>query len=227
MAGALAPAFWFQFLDDAGIPVSGTKLYFYLSGTLTPAPVYKNSDLSTAWAFPAVADSAGRIVVYLDPSVGNLKLIVTDSLDVPFGPTVDPIAPTNANMDALGDIFVFCANSASLVTATTYPSGATFDKLQPGSSVWSVDSASLSGTYVLEVVGVQNVAGTLTVALVNLSDAPDVPIATATITSLTGERAVSGVITFPAGGTAKLYGIKSKTSANSSFVIGARCSRTV
>lgn len=226
--GALAPAFWFTALTDAGVPINGAKLYFYLSGTLTPANVYKNATLATPWAFPAVTSSAGRIVVYLDPSVGNLKMVMTDENDVPVGPTVDPVAPTNAGLSGLGEIFVFCSNSASLVTVTSYASGATFDKLQAGSSVWSVDSATLTGTYVLEVVGVQNTAGTLSVALVNLTDgSPDTPIATATLTSTTGERAVSGAITFPSGGSAKVYGIKAKVSANSGFVIGARLTRTV
>lgn len=225
--GALAPAYWFTALDDTGTIMNGAKLYFYLSGTLTPATVYHDAALGTPWTFPATTDSAGRIVVYLDPSLGNLKLVMTDSNGVPVGPTVDPIGPTNAGTVGLGEIFVFCSNSASLVTNTTYTSGATFDKLQAGSSVWSIDSATLTGTYVLEVVGVQNTSGTLTVALVNITDgAPDTPIATCAITSTTGERVVSTAITFAAGGAAKQYGIKAKVSANSGFVIGARITRT-
>lgn len=227
MAGALAPSYWFTALDDNGDPLVGAKLYFYLSGTLTPATVYHDAALGSPWAFPATTDSAGRIVVYLDPAEGNLKMVMTDADDVPVGDTVDPVEPTNAGIAALSDIFVFCANSASVVSNTTYNSGATFDKLQPGSSVWSVDSDDLTGTYVLEINGVQVTAGTLTVALVNLSDgSPDTPIATATITSTTGARAVSSAITFAAGGSAKVYGIKAKVSANSGYVIGARITRT-
>ena len=229
MSGSLAPSFWFTALSADGVPYNGAKLYFYLSGTLTPATVYQNADLSTAWAFPATTDSAGRIVVYLDPALGNLKLVCTDPDDVPFGPTVDPVTPTNANTFGIGDApFVFCSNSASLVIATSYPSGATFDMLQPGSSVWSVDSAALSGTYELEINGVVSTSPTtLTVALVNLTDgSPDTPIATATVTSLTGQRALSGAITFPAAGAAKVYGIKAKVSANSGYVVGARIVRT-
>src|SRR5262249_22941584 len=113
------------------------------------------------------------------------------------------------------------------ITQTSYPSGATYDKLQPGASVWVVDSATLSGTYVLEATGLQNTAGTLTVALVNLTDgAPDTPIATCAITSATGETKDSSAIVFPSGGVAKSFGIKVKVSANTGFLIGARIVRT-
>ena len=196
--GALAPAFYHTALDDAGVPVSGAQLWFYQTGTSTPAAVYHDAALLVPWTFPAVTDSAGRIVVYLNPSTGALKLVQKDSLGVQFGPVVDPILPVNAGSVGLGEIFVFGSNSAAAVTVTSYPSGATFDTLQPGSSVWLQDSAALSGVYVLEATGVQTVSGTLTVALVNLSDgSPDTPIATCAITSLTGAVVDSAPIVFP------------------------------
>ncbi len=194
-----------------------------MSGSTTPAPVYKDADLQVAWAFPAVTDAAGRIVVYLDPAVGNLKLIMTDADDVPVGPTVDPVAPTNAGVGIGTIVYDFNSNSAASIVVTSYPSGAGFDKCQPGSSPWMVDPAILSGTYVLELTGVQVTSGTLTLALVNLTDgAPDTPIATATLSSLTGATAQSAAITFPASGASRNFGIKSKVSANSGYVIGAR-----
>lgn len=224
--GALAPAFWFTALSDAGVPLNGALLYFYLSGTLTPAPVYHDAALSTPWVFPAPTDSAGRIVVYLDPAVGALKLIVTDANGVPVGPTVDPVTPTNQGA-GLGVIYDFNANSAASVTNTSYVSGAGFDKCHPGSSPWSVDPGMLTGTYVLELTGVQVTSGTLTLAIVNLTDgAPDTPLATATLTSTTGATARSAAITFPAPGSVRDFGIKAKVSANSGYVIGARIVKT-
>lgn len=229
--GALGPMLWWTIVDNNGDYVNGGKLYTYLSGTLTPASIYHDADLLTPYTFPAVSDSLGRIGYYMDPSLGNLKFAQTDADDVACGfngGVVDPVMPTNTGASGTSDAFVFCSNSASLVANTTYTSGAGVDKLQAGSSVWSFDSADAVGTYQLEITGVQVTAGTLTVALVNLSDgSPDTPIVTASVTSTTGARAVSGTITFPAAGSTKLYGIKAKVSANNGFVIGARISRTL
>lgn len=226
--GTLAPAFWFTAIDDDGLIMPGALLSFFLSGTSTPATVYHDADLSTPWTQPAECDANGRIVVYLDPAVGNLKMTMTDADGVSVGPTVDPVTPTNAGTSGLGTIFDFGSASSSPITQTSYTSGATFDKIQPGSSVWNVDPATLTGTYVLEAQGVQDTSGTLTIALMNLSDgAPDTPIATVAVTSTTGARGQSSAIVFPAGGAAKNFGIKAKVSANTGFVVGARIVRTV
>ena len=225
--GALAPMFWWTALDDDGAVMPGALMNFYLSGTSTPATVYHDADLADPWTDPVEADANGRFVAYLDPAVGNLKLIMTDADGVPVGPTVDPVGPTNAGISTLGTVFTFGSNSVSPITQTTYNSGATFDTLQPGAQVWEVDPATLSGTFVLEATGVQDTAGTLSISLVNLSDgAPDTPIATVTITSTTGAVDQSSAITFPAGGTVKQFGIKAKVSANTGFVIGAIIKRT-
>lgn len=226
--GTLAPAFWFTAIDDDGLIMPGALLSFFLSGTSTPAVVYHDADLLVPWTQPAVCDAAGRIVVYLDPAIGNLKMTMTDSLGVPTGPTVDPIGPTNAGASGISsDVFVFGSNSADEVTNTTYAAGATFNFLHPGTGVWTVDPATLSGTYVLEAMGVQLVGGTLTVALMNLDGgSPDTPIATCAITSLTGQVVRSAAITFPAGGTPIHFGIKCIVSANSGFLITARITKT-
>ncbi len=228
--GALGPQLWWQIRDDNDLPVNGGRLYTYLSGTTTPASIYTDANLAVAYAFPAVSDSLGRIGYYMDPALGNLKFQQTDADDVPIGFNggfVDPVGPTNAGVGIGAIIYDFNANSAASIVNTSYTSGAGFDKCQPGSSPWMVDPASLSGTYVLELTGVMVTSGTLTLALVNLTDgAPDTPIATATLSSLTGATAQSAAITFPVSGATRNFGIKPKVSANSGFVIGARIVKT-
>lgn len=228
--GTLSPVGQQQFFTDAGVVLNGGVLYFYLSGTSTPTPVYSDAALLVPYGTSVTLNSAGRVPggLYLNPSVGAYKLIVKDSSGVTVGNTIDPLTATNAGTSGLGEIYVFGGNPSSPVTATSYPSGATFDKLQPGTAVFHQDSGSLaSGTYVIEAMGVVSAGATLTVAIVDLDDgAPDTPLATLTITSTTGARAQSGAITFAAAGTAKNYGIKTKVDTGTGFAWGSRLMRT-
>lgn len=50
-----------QLFDAAGNPLSGGRLYFYVTGTTTTLATYSNPALTTANAQPVVADSAGRV----------------------------------------------------------------------------------------------------------------------------------------------------------------------
>jgi len=124
-------------------------------------------------------------------------------------------------------VFAFGAASGAPIVNTAYVAGAGFETLHPGTSVLERDSADLPGTYVLEATGLCYPAGTLTVAIVNLSDgAPNTPIATVTITNATGDVQRSGAITFGAPGTLKRYGIKPIVSANTGYLLGAHLVRT-
>lgn len=224
MAYTLAPYEQRQYFDDDGNPLAFGHVYTYVTGSSTPATTYSTST-GTANSNPVVLDAAGRCRIYLDAL--SYKFILTDANDVPVGLTMDPVTAVNAGDSGLGEIFSFGSNSSSPVTATSYASGATFDTLHPGTSVFSEDSANLSGTYKLQATGVQVTGGTLTIALVDLSSgAPDTPIATCTITSTTGAVATSSAITWGAAGVARNYGIKTKVSANSGYLIGAAIIRT-
>ncbi len=214
-----------QYFDDSGDPLDGGFVYVQLSGTSTPATTYSNST-GTQNTYPIELDSAGRCIIYLDPAHAY-KFSLTDALGNPVGNTIDPVNPVNGGSSGLGEIFSFGSQSASPITQTSYPSGATVDKLQPGTSVYRVDSATLSGVYRLQVTGVMTVAGTLTVALVDLdSGAPDTPLATCAMTSLTGAIIISDPITFGLPGVSRNYGIKTRVSANTGFLIGATLIRT-
>jgi hypothetical protein len=50
-----------QFFDNNGNPLSGGKLYSYISGTTTPQTTYTSASGVTAHTNPIVLDSAGRV----------------------------------------------------------------------------------------------------------------------------------------------------------------------
>lgn len=221
----LAPDAYQQFFDDNGDPLSGGKLYTYASGLATPAVTYLDS-AGTQNTNPITLDAGGRAVIYLAPT--SYKFILTDASLVPVGPTMDPVTAVGAGTSGLGTIFVFGGQSSSPVTATSYASGTAFYTLHPGTAVYEVDSATLSGTYVISFTGVTEAGTTLTVALVNLSDgAYDTPIATAVLApDVNGGIGTSGAITFGAGGSLKRYGIKAKVDTGSAYFWGCILVRT-
>jgi hypothetical protein len=225
--GSIFPAPFFTAFNNSGIMVPGALVNFYVTGTSTRAAVWADAGLITPLSNPAQCDSAGRLVAYLDPSVGAYKVVFTDASGATLK-TVDPVTATNTGLSGLGEITVFGGLAASPVTVTTYPSGATYDKLHPGTGVYFIDSATLTpGTYVIEATGTTSVGNTITLAIVNLDDgAPDTPLATLTISSATGARGRSLSIAFAAGGTAKTYGIKSKMDAGTGFAWNVRLLRT-
>lgn len=223
--GTLSPAPWFTGLSDTGVPLAGGLLYTYAAGTSTPATTYSDSALTVAHPNPIVLDSAGRATIYLAATSYKFTLKTAAGVTVR---TQDNIAAVNAGSTGLGDIFLFGGDSTSPVTAAAYPSGATFDKLHAGTSVFSLDSANLApGTYVLQFTGVVSAAATLTVAIVDLSSgSPNTPLAEATVTSLTGAVGTSGTITFAGAGSTVQYGVKSKITTADGEAWGIRLVRT-
>jgi hypothetical protein len=226
MPFTLAPWFVQQLFDDNGDPLAGGKVYSYASGTATPIFTYADS-LGTLNTNPVILSSSGRMRMYLDALA--YKMIVTDANDVPVGLTMDPVTSTALGTAGAGigsEIYDFGGDSTSPITALAYPAGALFSALHAGTSVLSVDSANLVGSFAIQATGLMTVGGTLTVAIVNLSDgAPNVPLADLTITSLTGAVATSAVITFAAPGATKQYGIKAFVSANAGFAWGVKLLR--
>lgn len=62
---AAVPAL-FRMRDENGVLEPGAKLYTYIAGTTTPLAVFTDNALSVPHANPAIADSAGRLVVWFD-----------------------------------------------------------------------------------------------------------------------------------------------------------------
>jgi hypothetical protein len=126
-----------------------------------------------------------------------------------------------------GEIHFFGGDQGEAVADAAYPAGDVI-AVHPGTNEWRVDKAHLTGTYKLEaMVKADASGGIVTVELYNLTDAAGIASSEAAGTgSTTGERAISGAITFPAAGTTKRYGIKVKVSAGMGFCWGVRLVRT-
>lgn len=236
--GTLSPYAFAQFCNNSGVPLAAGLLYTYEAGTTTPATTYLDSTLTVGNqnTNPIILDSGGRCTIYLDAS--SYKYILTDGVGynalIPVSVVQGVVIDTQDNVQStavgqsggLGEIYFMGGDFSSPITLTSYPSGATVDKLHIGSGIYSVDSADLPGTYSLQAMLIGN-GGTVTLALVNLSDgAPDTPLVTITSTSTTGELKTSSSITFAASGTSKSYGIKAKVSAGFGLAWSAKITRT-
>lgn len=70
-----------QFFSNAGVVLSGGKLYTYAAGSTTPKSTWTTSLQSVTNANPIVLDSAGRPPneIWLSSGLNNYKFILTDS----------------------------------------------------------------------------------------------------------------------------------------------------
>jgi hypothetical protein len=79
-----------QVLSNAGVPLSGAKLFFYTTGTLTPLNTYSNAGLSSLNANPVVADSNGRFGdIFLQDQ--TYRVILKDSTEATTFFDTDPV----------------------------------------------------------------------------------------------------------------------------------------
>jgi hypothetical protein len=81
-----------QFFDDDGLVVANGFLYTYLAGTDTPVETYTDSDLAVPNDNPIELDASGRCVIYMDPALGAIKLILQDENEVQIW-SQDDISP--------------------------------------------------------------------------------------------------------------------------------------
>ncbi len=94
MPGTLAPVVVQTFTDTNGRPLSGARLYSFLAGTTTPAPVYADVALAVPLSNPAIADSSGRLTFYLAPTSYKFELRTADDASVWIRDNV-PATPAN------------------------------------------------------------------------------------------------------------------------------------
>jgi microcystin-dependent protein len=114
-----------QFLDAAGAPLVGGKLYTYVAGTTTPQATYTDSTGATPNSNPVILDSRGEANIWLGEA--NYKFKLTDSDDVEIW-TVDYIsAPTTSLSPVLsGNVVVSSASAGAAFTITQAGGGYIF-----------------------------------------------------------------------------------------------------
>lgn len=141
MGKALATLGGVQFMDNAGAPLNGGKLYTYEPGTTTAKTTYQDAALSTAHANPIVLDSVGRPpsnAVWCD---GETKFIVKTSADV----TLFTLDNFNQDQTGFGD---YSTKNADIITKTaTYSLVAGDDgKLLVATGTWTLSNAVSEAT---------------------------------------------------------------------------------
>lgn len=232
--GTYLPNANIQYFDNDGLPLAAGTLTFYAAGTTTKLDTYNDPDLALIHVNPnpITLDSSGKSPYPVFLQVASYKQDVKDSGGVSMdGWPKDNIAAVSLTTSSIGvAVFQFGGDASSPcpTTQTTYPTGTTYDKCHAGSTWWILDSADLVGTYVLQSMMMVGAAGTVTLALVNLTDgSPDTPIVSVSSSSLTGEQQESAAITFASGGAAKKYAIKIKnTGGVLGFAWGVQIVRT-
>jgi hypothetical protein len=182
--------------------------------------------LTVANTNPIILDSAGRTPSGFFLSAASYKFVLKTSADVTVW-TADNIASVGlAGSFTNLTVQPMYGDGNSPITATSYPSGATYAELHAGSLIFNIDSAYLTGTYALECMLLGS-GGTVSAALMNLSDgSPDTALVTISSASSTGERQISSTITFAASGSAKNYGVKGKVTAGTGLAWGCDIKRT-
>lgn len=214
--GTIAPVIRHQFFTSNGDPCASCTLTTYAAGTTTPIATYTDSALTTPNANPIVLDSAGRATIFV--SATSYKFLLKTVAGATIW-TADNIGSVAMSSNSIGfELAVLGGDPDVPITAAAYPSGTTYDKSHAGTLWFTFNSANVPpGTYALEGM-LMTSAGTVTAALVNLSDgSPDTALVTIASTSTTGERQISSGITFASAGANKTYAVKVKTSAGYAF----------
>jgi len=224
-SGTYGPDPNIKYTDANNVPLAGGSVGYFAAGTSTPLDTYNDPDLALIHVNvnPIVLNAAGQSTQPVFFQVASYKEVVKDANGVTQWTRDNIAAVSLVNADLDVSVWQFGGDASSPIPATqvAYPSGVTFDKDHAGTTWWVIDSVNLVGDYVLSAMMMVVTAGTVTAALVNITDgAPDMPMVTVASSSLTGERQESAMITFAAGGASKTYAIKVKTNGVIGMVWG-------
>ena len=125
MSGTLFYSPFHRAFTTVGVPASGEKLYFYLTGGTTATPAYADAALASPLSNPVVADSAGRFpAIYLDTAI-SYRVVQKTAADVtvPNGdrdPVAFPVSLTTAGVQA-----IVAAELVAGANVTITPAGVT------------------------------------------------------------------------------------------------------
>lgn len=132
MTGVISTIPKHQFIDNAGLPAVGYKLYTYLSGSLTAAATFQDQGLTAANTNPVVLDARGECTLWLD-SAKEYKFILKTPVDVSVW-SVDDISGTLPASD-ISALINAQAVAQSLALSNHISSHATALALDSGSSL--------------------------------------------------------------------------------------------
>ena len=132
MTGVISTIPKHQFVDNAGLPAVGYKLYTYLSGSLTLAASFQDQALSSANTNPVILDARGECVLWLD-STKEYKFILKTPVDVSVW-SVDDISGTLPATDIIALINAQAA-AQSLALSSHISSHAAALAAETGSSL--------------------------------------------------------------------------------------------
>tara|TARA_R110000868_G_scaffold59559_1_gene182840 strand:+ start:313 stop:1218 length:906 start_codon:yes stop_codon:yes gene_type:complete len=143
----LSPSAKMAFVDAAGQPLVGGKLYTYIAGTTTLQTTYTDSSGTTANTNPIILDSRGEANVWLGGAI--YKFILKDADDALIW-TVDNIsAPTSAVSPVLSGSVTIDSNTSTpalKITQTgTGPVLRVQDSADPDVTPFIVDNAGNVG----------------------------------------------------------------------------------
>jgi len=129
-----------QFFDNAGVPLSGGKIFSYEAGTLIPLPTYTDRGGTTPNANPVILDAAGRADIWLTANVAY-KLIVQDS----DGTVMDSVDQFYAGADPsqLVAAGIVPATGGAYTGPVAFQGGATFDGT-PAQDLATLDSLGIA-----------------------------------------------------------------------------------
>lgn len=166
--GTVMPTPAFTAFDNSGKVISGGKLCTYVAGTTTPATTYNDVDLAVGHANtnPVIADSAGRMTVFLSPGNAYKFVLRTAGTDTTCATgsvlwtrdNVTAVPSSSAGVDTLGtagstiaagQVVYLSDGSGSLNAGQWYPasSAQTYSSITPAVGVASgAITAGTAGT---------------------------------------------------------------------------------